>query len=72
VTDVGTVISIGDGIARVHGCEACLAGELVDFADGSLGLALNLETHTLGAVRFAPSFGEQICVEGSLSYEQPR
>ena len=39
VLDVGTVVSIGDGIARVYGCEACLAGELLEFADGSLGLA---------------------------------
>jgi F0F1-type ATP synthase alpha subunit len=33
VLDVGTVVSIGDGIARVYGCEACLAGELLEFAD---------------------------------------
>ena len=56
--------SIGDGIARVYGCEACLAGELLEFADGSLGLALNLESQTVGAVRFASSFGTQTCTEG--------
>ena len=66
VLDVGTVVSIGDGIARVYGCEACLAGELLEFADGSLGLALNLESQTVGAVRFASSFGTQTCTEGSL------
>jgi F-type H+-transporting ATPase subunit alpha len=65
VLDVGTVVSIGDGIARVYGCEACLAGELLEFADGSLGLALNLESQTVGAVRFASSFGTQTCTEGS-------
>lgn len=66
VQDVGTVVSIGDGIARVYGCEACLAGELIEFSDGSYGLALNLESQTVGAVRFASSFGEQTCTEGSL------
>jgi F0F1-type ATP synthase alpha subunit len=35
VLDVGTVVSIGDGIARVYGCEACLAGELLEFTEGS-------------------------------------
>lgn len=57
-----TMVSIGDGIAL----EACLAGELIEFSDGSLGLALNLESQTVGAVRFASSFGEQTCTEGSL------
>ena len=40
----------------MYGCEACLAGELIEFSDGSLGLALNLESQTIGAVRFASSF----------------
>ena len=66
VFDVGTVVSIGDGIAKVYGCEACLAGELLEFSDGALGLALNLESKAIGAVRFASSFGEQTCTEGSL------
>ena len=42
-SDVGTVISIGDGIASVYGCEGCLAGELLEFTDGSFGLALTEE-----------------------------
>ncbi len=53
-------------LPRVYGCEACLAGELIEFSDGSLGLALNLESQTIGAVRFASSFGLQTCTEGSL------
>ena len=57
VFGVGTVVSIGDGIAKVYGCEACLAGELLEFSDGALGLALNLESKAVGAVRFASSFG---------------
>ena len=44
VLDVGTVISLGDGIARVYGCEDCLAGELLEFSDGTLGLALHLDS----------------------------
>ncbi len=66
VVDVGTVISLGDGIARIYGCEACLAGELLEFADGTLGLALNLESQTVGAVRFAKSMGDSsTCVSSS-------
>jgi len=67
VVDVGTVISLGDGIARIYGLEACIAGELLEFADGTLGLALNLESQTVGAVRFAKSLGEgSSCCEGSI------
>jgi F-type H+/Na+-transporting ATPase subunit alpha len=46
--DVGVVIEAGDGIARVHGLSNCLAGELVEFANGAMGLALNLEEDTIG------------------------
>jgi F-type H+-transporting ATPase subunit alpha len=46
--DVGVVIEAGDGIARVHGLSNCLAGELVEFENGSMGLALNLEEDTVG------------------------
>ncbi|ELW9008220.1 F0F1 ATP synthase subunit alpha, partial [Campylobacter upsaliensis] len=43
VSEVGTVINIGDGIARVHGLDNCMAGELVEFSNGVMGLAQNLE-----------------------------
>jgi len=46
--DVGVVIEAGDGIARVHGLSNCLAGELVEFENGAMGLALNLEEDTIG------------------------
>jgi len=46
--DVGVVIEAGDGIARVHGLSSCLAGELVEFDNGAMGLALNLEEDTIG------------------------
>lgn len=50
VADVGTVIVVGDGIARIHGLEKCMAGELLEFANGEFAMALNLETETVGAV----------------------
>jgi F-type H+/Na+-transporting ATPase subunit alpha len=46
--DVGVVIEAGDGIARAHGLSNCLAGELVEFENGAMGLALNLEEDTVG------------------------
>ena len=50
VTEVGTVIEVGDGIARMTGLEQCQAQEMLEFADGTLGLALNLEDETVGAI----------------------
>jgi len=45
--EVGTVILVGDGIARVHGLTECMSGELLEFDDGSYGMAQNLETETV-------------------------
>ena len=42
MTETGTVILVGDGIARVYGLRGCMAGELLEFEDGSVGLAQNL------------------------------
>src|SRR5512143_2396907 len=50
VAEVGSVISIGDGIARVHGCERAMAGEMLEFPHGVFGIALNLEEDSVGAV----------------------
>jgi F-type H+/Na+-transporting ATPase subunit alpha len=50
VDEVGTVISVGDGIARIHGLEKVMAGELLEFDEGASGLALNLEEDRVGAV----------------------
>ena len=44
VTEVGQVLSVGDGIARIYGLDNVQAGEMVEFADGSKGMALNLES----------------------------
>ena len=50
VDEVGTVISLGDGIARVHGLDKVMAGELLEFPHGVAGLAMNLEEDQVGAV----------------------
>src|SRR5690242_15462136 len=50
VDEVGTVISLGDGIARVHGLEKVMAGELLSFPHGVAGIALNLEEDQVGVV----------------------
>ena len=50
LVDVGTVISVGDGIARLHGLEGCMAGELVEFPGEVFGMALNLEEDNIGCV----------------------
>src|ERR687890_114227 len=50
VAEVGTIVSIGDGIARVHGVENTMAGEMLEFPHGVMGIALNLEEESVGAV----------------------
>ncbi|MEY3869434.1 MAG: F0F1 ATP synthase subunit alpha [Microcoleaceae cyanobacterium] len=50
VSNVGTVLQVGDGIARIYGLDKAMAGELLDFADGTVGIALNLEEDNVGAV----------------------
>ena len=50
VAEVGTVVTIGDGIARVHGVERAMAGEMLEFPHGVFGIALNLEEDSVGAV----------------------
>ncbi|HQX81827.1 MAG TPA: F0F1 ATP synthase subunit alpha [Vicinamibacterales bacterium] len=50
VAEVGTVVSVGDGIARIHGVERAMAGEMLEFPNGLFGIALNLEEESVGAV----------------------
>ena len=50
VSEVGTILSVGDGIARIHGLDRCMAGELLELPHGVFGLALNLEEGSVGAV----------------------
>jgi F-type H+-transporting ATPase subunit alpha len=52
VSEIGTVISVGDGIARVYGLEKCMASELLEFPNGIMGMALNLEEDSVGSVLF--------------------
>jgi len=63
VTEVGTVIKIGDGIAELHGLEKVMAGELLEFPQDVRGLALNLEEDKVGAVLFGDF---QVIREGDL------
>ena len=57
VSDVGTVIEIGDGIARAHGLDNAMAGELLEFSNGVMGLAQNLEESNVGIVILGPYTG---------------
>ena len=61
--EVGYVISVGDGISKVHGIEKCKANELLEFANGTYGMALNLEETTVSAVLLGNDVGIS---EGSL------
>lgn len=61
-SNVGTVLQVGDGIARVYGLQQAMAGELLEFEDGTVGIALNLEEDNVGAVLMGNGLGIQ---EGS-------
>jgi F-type H+/Na+-transporting ATPase subunit alpha len=50
VANVGSVLQVGDGISRIYGLDKCMAGELLQFEDGSVGIAFNLEEDNVGAV----------------------
>ena len=58
VSEVGRVLSVGDGIARVYGLDKVQAGELVEFDGGVKGMALNLETDNVGIVIFGDDRGQ--------------
>ena len=57
VAEVGQVLSVGDGIARVHGLDNIQAGEMVEFPGGIRGMALNLEIDNVGVVIFGVDRG---------------
>ncbi len=63
VSEIGTVISVGDGIARVYGLDKCMASELLEFPNGIMGMALNLEEDTVGAVLFGE---DKLILEGDV------
>jgi F-type H+-transporting ATPase subunit alpha len=62
VSNVGTVLQVGDGTARIYGLQQAMSGELLEFEDGTIGIALNLEEDNVGAVLMGDGFGIQ---EGS-------
>jgi len=62
IDNVGTVLQVGDGIARVYGLEQAMAGELLEFEDSTIGIALNLENDNVGAVLMGPGLN---ILEGS-------
>jgi len=64
IDNVGTVLQVGDGIARVYGLEQVMAGELLEFEDQTIGIALNLENDNVGAVLMGP--GLDILEGGSV------
>ncbi len=63
VSEVGSVLSVGDGIARIHGLDKVQAGEMVEFANGIQGMALNLEADNVGVVIFG---SDQEIKEGDM------
>ena len=71
VKEVGTVLSVGDGIARVYGLDQAMAGELVDFPDGTRGMILNLEADNVGVILFgtgeAIKEGDQVTRTGRIA-----
>ncbi|XLR50982.1 hypothetical protein HN51_001703 [Arachis hypogaea] len=50
IVNTGTVLQVGDGIARIYGLDEVMAGELVEFEEGTIGIALNLESNNVGVV----------------------
>jgi F-type H+-transporting ATPase subunit alpha len=71
VINVGTVFQVGDGIARVYGLEKVIAGELLEFEDGTVGIALNLEAKNVGAVLIGEGRnvreGSSVCATGKIA-----
>jgi len=63
IYDVGTVLYVGDGVARVYGLSKCEAGELIEFPNGVFGIALNLEEDNVGCILFGDS---SLVKEGDL------
>ena len=57
VSEVGTVIQVGDGIARVYGLDNAMSGELLEFENGVMGMAQNLEEDNVGVVILGSDMG---------------
>ncbi len=83
VSEVGSIISVGDGIARIHGLDKVMAGELIQFPHGVAGIAMNLEEDQVGAVllgriparsrrRRSEAYGQDYVRAGGRSDDRPR
>lgn len=70
IYDVGTVLSVGDDVARIYGLSKCQAGELIEFPHGVYGIALNLEEDNVGCILFGESYlvkeGDQVKRTGRI------
>ena len=70
VSEVGSVLSVGDGIARIHGLDNVQAGEMIEFEGGIQGMALNLESDNVGVVIFGSDSeikeGDQVKRTGTI------
>jgi F-type H+-transporting ATPase subunit alpha len=75
VSEVGQVLSVGDGIARVYGLDNVQAGEMVEFENGTRGMALNLETDNVGVVIFGADReikeGQTVKRTGAVDADRP-
>ncbi len=69
VDEVGTVVQVGDGVARITGLSGCMAGEMISFENGAYGLALNLEEGNVGAVIMGDYLGIK---EGAIAKRTKR
>ncbi|TRZ66588.1 F0F1 ATP synthase subunit alpha, partial [bacterium] len=71
VYDVGTVLSVGDDVARIYGLSKCQASELLEFPNGVIGIALNLEEDNVGCILFGESYlvkeGDQVKRTGRIA-----
>ncbi|XP_059066822.1 ATP synthase subunit alpha, chloroplastic-like [Cryptomeria japonica] len=71
VVNIGIVLQVGDGIARIHGLDKVMAGELVEFVDGTVGIALNLESDNVGVVLMGDGLmiqeGSSVRVTGKIA-----
>ncbi|TXG60905.1 hypothetical protein EZV62_012268 [Acer yangbiense] len=63
IVNIGTILQVGDGIARIYGLDEVMEGELVEFEHGTIGIALNLESNNVGVVLMGDSLRiqEGIC-----------
>src|SRR6476620_12481261 len=69
--NIGTVLQVGDGIARIYGLNEVMAGELVEFEEGTIGIALNLENDNVGVVLMGNGLnvleGSSVTAKGRIS-----